>query len=264
MVEEKRITGIIPAAGGASRISPIPCSKEILPVGVEDHRSGKSPEIKVATAGLLESCAAAGADQVYMIIRKGKWDIPQYLGMGTEPGCPLAYLVTEPTPGTYHTIDLAYPFAKDSMVLLGFPDILFKPKSAFVSLLERQQQTGAEVVLGLFRATNPHGADLVAADEQGRVQDIVIKPDHPELTDAWAIAVWTPAFTRYLHEIAADTGVIKRLKSEKRREIFIGDIFKHALDSGLTIDSITFTDGEYIDIGTLSGLRRALRGEIGM
>ncbi len=184
--KRRDIVGIIPAAGSASRISPIPCSKEIYPIGVQQV-GGKS-QIKVVTSDLIESFVLAGADQVYMIIRKGKWDIPQYLGLG-KPMNSLAYIVTDPTEGTHHTVDLAYPFVKDKIVLLGFPDILFKPNNAYELLIDKQKQTNAEVVLGLFKTANPSKADMVDIDDQGRLRNIVIKPDQTILTDTWAIAV---------------------------------------------------------------------------
>jgi glucose-1-phosphate thymidylyltransferase len=255
--QSSNIVGIVPAAGNASRISPIPCSKEILPVGFQSDEEGT--KTKVAASHLLESFYEGGADQIYMIIQKGKWDIPQYFGTGTQPENSLAYIVTEPTPGTHYTIDLAYKFVKDSIVLLGFPDILFKPKNAFVSLLEKQKETSADVVLGLFKATNPKGADMVDIDDRGRLKNIVIKPLETELENTWTTAVWTPAFSEYLHDFVSRTARDISLKSfQEQREIFIGDVILDALEYGLKIETVLFPDGNYIDIGTIPDLKRAL------
>ncbi|MDR8390230.1 sugar phosphate nucleotidyltransferase [Aliifodinibius sp. S!AR15-10] len=260
--KSSKIVGIIPAAGNASRISPLPCSKEIFPVGFRTNVSQETPRIKVAASYLLESFCEAGADQIYMIIQKGKWDIPQYFGMGTDPEYSLAYLVTESTKGTHYTIDLAHRFVKDKMILLGFPDILFKPNNAFVSLLEKQEQTGADVVLGLFKTENPHKADMVDIDEQGRVRKIVIKPRRTKLEFTWTIAVWTPDFSNYLHNFVTERGIDKGSKSIPQREIFIGDVILHALEHGLDVETVLFPDGEYIDIGTLPDLKKALSREL--
>lgn len=253
---QSKLIGVIPAAGHASRISPIPCSKEIFPIGFHEGEGGT--EIKVAASTLLESFHNAGVDQVYMIIRKGKWDIPEYLGTGILPECSLAYLVTDPTKGTHYTIDLAYKFVKDHIVMLGFPDILFEPQNAFAQLLDKQQQTGADVVLGLFKATNPHGADMLEVDAGGRLSDIVIKPKETELEYTWIIAVWTPAFSEYLHEFIWETENGSSSRSDKNREVFIGDVIRHALEDGLDIETVLFPDGKYTDIGTVPDLKRAL------
>lgn len=247
------IVGIIPAAGSASRISPIPCSKEIYPIGIQ--KVGGQSQIKVATSDLIEGFTLAGADQVYMIIRKGKWDIPQYLGLG-DPANSLAYIVTDPTGGTHHTIDLAYSFVKNKFVLLGFPDILFKPGNAYELLIDKQEQTDAAVVLGLFKTDNHRKADMVDVDEQGRLRDIVIKPDQTTLTDTWAIAVWTSVFTEFLHEFVGNHLNDQSLSA--KREIFIGDVILFAHKEGMIVETVSFTDGKFIDIGTLPDLERVL------
>ncbi|SMO41817.1 nucleotidyltransferase family protein [Fodinibius sediminis] len=259
--EEIKMVGLIPAAGNASRISPVPCSKEIFPIGFEE--GGQSPTIKAAASHLLESFSEAGINQVYMVTRKGKWDIPQYLGVGTTPDYTLAYIFTEPTAGTHQTIDLAYRFVRNQMVLLGFPDILFKPKNAFPALLEKQKKTGADVVLGLFEAANPQKADMVDIDEQGRVKEIVIKPEQTNLTYTWIIAVWTPSFSEYLHHFvsAQKTQEGLMLQGEGSREIFIGDVIHQALRDGLKVDTVLFPDGYFLDIGTIPDLKRVWNDE---
>lgn len=252
------IVGIIPAAGSASRISPIPCSKEIFPVGFEG--SGEQ-QIKVATSYLLESFSEAGTDQIYMIIRKGKWDILQFLGTGLQRDYTLSYIVADPTPGTHYTIDLAYRFVRDKVVLLGFPDILFKPRNAFVQLLEKQKQTAAEVVLGLFKATNHRNADMVDFDDQGRIRNIVIKPDQTSLIYTWTIAVWTPVFSKYLHKMVTDIDNGKSPITGQNEELFIGDVIQAAIRQGMNVQSVLFPDGKFLDIGTVPDLKSVLHNK---
>lgn len=251
------IVGLIPAAGKGTRISPIPCSKEIFPVGFQENSGEFS--IQVAASYLLKSLSEAGADQVYMITRKGKWDIPQYLGVGPHPDYTLAYIITEPTRGTHYTLDLAYRFIKDCIVLLGFPDILLKPQNTFGELLAKQEQTNADVVLGLFKAINPLQADMVDIDNKGKLRKIVIKPDQTDLTYTWTIAVWTPVFSDYLHEYVKEDS--RRPKPGKGREVFIGDVIQCALEDGLKVETALFPHGKYIDIGTLPDLKNVLNNE---
>jgi glucose-1-phosphate thymidylyltransferase len=238
------LVGIVPAAGRATRISPLPCSKEILPVGVRHvERGGRVVEQpKVACHYLLERMHAAGAAHAYIVLGDGKWDIPAYFGDGAMLDMELAYLTIRSSPSTPDTVDRAFSFVNDRIVLFGFPDLLFTPENAFVRLLERQADTGAAVVLGLFRARAPETLDMVGTDAAGQVVEILIKPARTRLTDAWIIAVWTPEFTRFLHEYLPTA-------PPSDRERFLGDVFQAALDAGLQLNSVNFPAGAYRDIG---------------
>ena len=256
MMKDKKpaLVGVIPAAGHASRISPLPCSKEILPVGFHENSSGETT-VKVSVHDLLESFELVKAEQIFMIIRKGKWDIPQYLGERSHPDSTIAYIATGPTCGTHYTIDLAYHFIKNKIVLLGFPDILFEPKDAFVQLLAKQAKTDADVVLGLFKADSPQKADMVDFKSGGKVTDIVIKSKQTTLTYCWALACWTPRFTEYLHQYIAKK---KDQKEDNQSEIFVGDVIRQAMCEGFNVNSVAFNDGSFVDIGTIAGLKKAI------
>ena len=244
--------GVIPAAGFASRISPLPCSKEIYPVGFQNEEGPRA-----ACHALLESMAAADADKAYVILRSGKWDIPAYLGSGAFVGLNLAYIVTDQTAGTPFTVDRAFLFVDNAIVLFGFPDIIFEPKDAFVRLLKRQQDSGAGIVVGLYRAKCPDKMDMVELDSAGRLREIVIKPCSTQLEYTWIIAVWTSAFTRFMHEYLSAAPVVKR---EAREEIYVGDVFRAWIREGFTVETVTFSDGNYVDIGTPEDLISAVRG----
>src|SRR6266545_7247263 len=90
---QREVIGLIPAGGRATRIAPLPCSKELYPVGfgVREGESEKRP--KVACQYLLEKMQHAGITKAYIILKNGKWDIPAYLQDGSDLGMYLAYLV---------------------------------------------------------------------------------------------------------------------------------------------------------------------------
>lgn len=249
--------GIVPAAGAASRISPLPCSKEIYPMGFRCE-PGHRVRPKVACHALLESMAVAGADRVYVVLRSGKWDIPAYLGNGSIYGLPLAYLVTDPTAGVPFTVDCAFPFVGEHDVLFGFPDIIFTPSNAFVQLLERQQASGAGVVLGLYRAHRSHKMDMVEIDSAGRVRDILIKPRETTLKYAWVIAVWTGVFTRYLHAYLSEASVLDRTRNQ---ELHLGEVIHGYITAGFSVETLIFDKDHYVDIGTPEDLIGAVKAE---
>jgi glucose-1-phosphate thymidylyltransferase len=206
----------------------------------------------------------AGISKAYIVLRQGKWDIPAYLGDGAILDLHLAYLMMRLPFGVPYTIDQAYPFVQDALVLFGFPDILFRPDDAFVQLLARQAGTGADVVLGIFPTGQPQTCDMVDLDEDGRVRRIVIKPRQTHLRYAWIIAVWTPAFTQFLHDYLValqETNHQDEMERDMppRRELFVGDVIQAAIEEGLHVEKVLFPHGRFLDIGLPDDLVRAVR-----
>jgi glucose-1-phosphate thymidylyltransferase len=245
--------GVIPAAGYATRIGSLPCSKEIYPIGCWKDSNG---EIRHDTAcrTLLESMCMADVDRVYVVVRKGKWDIPAYLGSGAGLGLHLAYLVTDRTPGAPFTVDQAFPFVKDATVLFGFPDIVFRPRDAFLQLLRRQQSSKGDIVLGLFTAHNSHKMDMVSVDDRGRVTELMIKPLSTALIHTWIIAVWTSVFTRFIHDYLSRCSMPS---GGGKEELFLGDVIRAWMQEGFPVETVIFEGGKYFDIGTPDDLNRA-------
>jgi glucose-1-phosphate thymidylyltransferase len=252
----KEIIGLLPAGGYAARIAPIPCSKEIFPIGFHPPLSPIGSRPKAAAHYLIDKMRSAGAQKAYFILRDGKWDIPAYFGDGAFAGLPLGYLMMSLPYGVPFTLDQAYPFVGEATILLGFPDILFQPGDAFERLLKRQTATDADLVLGLFLAHQPHKMDMVDIDPSGRIRQITIKPAQTTLSYTWIIAVWSGRFNRYLHEFV---GIRKEdfAKEPRPTELYLGEVFQAAIRQGLHIDHVVFQDGSYIDIGTPDDLSAA-------
>ena len=62
---------LLPAAGEATRIDPLPCSKELYPIGFRSVADGQSTRPKVAAHYLLEKMRLAGIAKIYVILRPG-------------------------------------------------------------------------------------------------------------------------------------------------------------------------------------------------
>lgn len=246
--------GIVPAAGWGRRLGRLPCSKEILPVAQARAAMPSAAPVGVIVH-LLDRMRLAGAQRSYVVIRDGKFDIPAYLGDGSDWGMPLAYVMMGRPHGTPYSLDQAYPFVKDARVLLGFPDVLFEPYDAFARILERRVLTGADVVLGLFPTTEPHKMDMVKVDSDSRVRSVVVKPPHSELKYAWIIATWGPAFTEFLHE---HVGSQPEPASGTFGNMYVGDVVQAAMEAGFHVDSVAFRGGTCLDLGTPEDLVRAM------
>ena len=201
----KEVIGLIPAAGQATRIAPLPFSKELFPIGFNTPIDDDRARPTVISEYLLQSLQAANVNKVFIVLRDGKWDIPAYFGDGARLNMNLGYLMMGVPFGTPYTLDQAFPFVQNARIALGFPDILFSPRNAYTRLIERQNRSRAEVILGLFPSNRPQKMDMVDTDSQGRVREIVIKPKQTDLRYTWVIAVWTPVFTRFMHDYLANS-----------------------------------------------------------
>jgi glucose-1-phosphate thymidylyltransferase len=248
-----KIVGLIPAAGRAERLGPLPCSKELLPIGFRETPRGPAP--KVAGHYLLERLRAAGVRRVFMVLHESKQDVPRYFGTGEIADVALAYLSIPGSRSVPETLDRAFPFVESSIVALGFPDVLFEPVDAYASLIERQAATGADLVLGLFPTERHRTTDMVELGADGRVVRVEVRPETTALRCNWLIAVWSPVFTRFLHEavrsvLAAPAG---------DGEFQIGAVVRSAVETGLRVEGVEFPQGSYRDVGTPAELAAAIR-----
>ena len=261
------IVGLIPAAGRAKRLQPFPCSKELFPVGFTNDPQTGMPRPKVAAHYLLEKFKAAGISKTFIIIREGKWDIPNYFQDGHGVGLTLAYQVIPGSAGPPDTLDRAYPFIAQNRIAFGFPDILFGPSDAYVRLIEHQERTEVDVVLGLHRIEDTRIWDMVDSDTDGRVREIVMKPASTTLTFGWCFAVWMPAFSEFLHqflraeETKRNMSVLASTSNDPGGDLAVGVVFQAALKAGLTIQTVKFPQDSYLDIGTPENLAKAVRRE---
>ncbi len=259
---------MVPAAGRATRISPLPCSKEIFPIGLRESPNGSGVQRpKVVSHYLLDKMRLAGIRKAYVVLREGKWDIPAYYRDGMALlDMHLAYLLAWLPYGPPFTVDQAYPFVRESIVAFGFPDIVFEPQDAFVQVLEKQVSTRADVVLGVWPVQPAHMADdRLEIDPDGRVRQIAVKSFTTDLPLTWSIAVWTPAFTEFMHaQLSATLDAGKGLPDGTpsiSREMIMGHVMAGAVEKGLHVNSVQFLGAGYIDIGTPEALARIYAAE---
>lgn len=255
------VIGLIPAGGQATRIAPLPCSKELFPIGFRPGEEGRGSRPKVVSHYLLEKMRFAGISKAYVVLRPGKWDIPSYFGDGSMLNMHLAYLMLGAPFGVPFTLDQAYPFVREVRVALGFPDILFSPNDAFVKLLARQSETQPDIVLGLCPTSHPAKDDAVEFDKTGIVQDWIWRPVDDKFRYSWAIAVWTPTFTEFLHDYVNQN----KVAALEAPELTAGHAIKASIKAGLRVEAVVLSEEPYLDIGTPEDLAKAVqRGVSGL
>ena len=131
--------------------------------------------------------------------------------------------------------------------------MVFGPEDIFTPLIQYHQSSSADVVLGLFPADRPEKVDMVKLDNDGHVTQIIIKPRHTDLQDTWGVAVWTPAFTQFMHRFLA----LHQKTAAGENELFVGDIVRAAMEGGLRVHGIRVSEQPFLDIGTRDDLSRA-------
>lgn len=257
--DEREVIGLLPAGGQATRISPLPGSKELYPIGFRYSEDG-SVRPKVVCHYLLEKMRQAGIRKAYFVLRSGKWDIPAYFGDGLLLDMNLGYLIMRLPFGVPYTLDQAYPFVKHAVIALGFPDILFQPEDAFKRLLTHLYSSKAEVVVGVWPLEHSEKGGMVDFDAEGRVHHIVEKPTQTNARYSWCTAVWTPVFTEFMHQyLTAITADPVHKNLVQQTEIPMGNLIQAAIDSGLRVEAEVFEDIPYLDIGTPEDLVQAVR-----
>jgi len=242
-------------------LAPLPCSKELIPVGFGTIAGLTELRPKVVSHYLLECLRRAGIRKAYIVIRQGKWDIPAYWGDGKMLEMDFAYLVIDVSSGPPDIIDRAYPSVREKIVAFGFPDILFRPKDVFVKLLGRLDRSDSDVVLGLFPAHDTKAMDMVDIDNNDRVRGIQLKPRTTRLKYAWLSAVWTPIFSEFLHEFLQTMSTRAEIRGNRRidpqGDIPVGAVLKSAVRAKLKVEGVVFRKGIYVDIGTPKTLSAA-------
>lgn len=260
---QKEIVGLIPAGGHATRLSPLPCSKELFPMGWQEDKMG-TMKPKVVSHFLLDKYNVAGIRKTYFILRKGKWDIPQYYGDGAMVDMDLAYLIMNLPHGHPFTLDQAFPFTKHNLVAFGYPDVLFGPEDAFSHLTRKQRETNASVVLGIFPIRpDQRWRDILAFGKGGKIQTIALK--EPTAADArwgWAIALWTPEFSLFMHEFLLEEVKQNRFTAPDGNEYTMNHVLQAALEKGLSMEPVVFDSGFVLDVGTPEDLLAAQREQL--
>jgi glucose-1-phosphate thymidylyltransferase len=251
---KENIVGVIPAAGEATRLWPLPGSKELFPIGFAEKSINGEPRRhpKVVSQYLVDNMIQAGVEKIYLILSQGKLDIMRYYGDGRRFDAPIAYLMVEQMWGMPYSINQAYPWIKDATVVFGMPDTIFTPQDALFQVLNEHNRLKADLTLGLYRTVQPWRFGMVEFDDADRVIGFIDKPKQTNLTYMWGHACWGPGFTELMN------AQLRSVYEGGKAEIVLSSFFQDALEKKLKISFIRFDDGEYMDIGTPNELEMAI------
>ena len=233
--------GIIPAAGNGTRIQPLAFSKELLPVG--SRLDGDTERPRAVSEYLVERMLRAGADRICFVISPWKSDILQYYGARIE-GAAIAYVVQPEPRGLCDAIFRALPLIRpDEPVLVGLPDTIWLPEDGLAAL------PADKLAFLTFPVARPELFDAVAADRDGRVQEIQVKTPGASTRWVWGAFRLPGSVLHALHRLWA---------ARDRRDEYIGTLVNAYLAEGG--EAVAVGAGtDYVDVGTLGGYRQAMR-----
>jgi NDP-sugar pyrophosphorylase family protein len=177
----RRIVGVIPAAGYATRLQPLVGSKEVIPVAgrpLMDY--------------LVERMVRAGCDDIRVVTRPEKADV-----LAHAERRKLTLVTAHPRSVSESLLAGLDGTQPGDLVLFGFPDTIWHPLDGFVRLLAALE--GFEVALGVFRGCEPQRSDVVEFESSGLVSSVVVKPTEPRSDWIWGMAV---ARRRSLHALS--------------------------------------------------------------
>lgn len=237
--------GLLPAAGRGSRLGSIPSSKEIMPLGfhpVDEEAPSRWKPFTTMEAH-LRAFALAGIRRVIVVLGPNKYDIMDYLGSGERYGLQLSYMFQETLRGMPFALDLAQAWTDSATTMFSMPDTLIEPVEAFGRLARHHGDAGADVTLGLFRTDNPAKFGMVDIGPDGRIVRFVDKPKRTHLDLMWGLAVWSPRFTRFMHDYLARI-------PEESAETVLSDVFQAAVNAGLHVEPLHLEEALYSDVGT--------------
>ena len=233
--------GIIPAAGAGSRIQPLACSKELLPVG--SRLDGQAERPRAVSEYLADRMLQAGATRICFVISPDKSDILEYYGanIGTAD---VAYVVQPAPLGLCDALFRARPFiAPDELFVAGLPDTIWLPENGYELLPDDK------LSFLLFPVDRPELFDAVITDSQQRVLEIQVKQQDARTNWIWG-AFKGPGWV--LHELHA------LWEQRDRRDEYLGTLVNAYLEQGG--EAVGIQGGQsYVDVGTLGGYRSAIQ-----
>jgi len=231
--------GIIPAAGAARRLQPLPFSKELLPVATRTSEGGERP--RAVSEMLIERLLIAGATRLCFVVAPRKLDIISYYGAAIDD-VPICYAIQPEPTGLCDAVFRGLPFASpDELVTVGLPDTVWFPTDALLALPRDVFS------LLLFPVEKPELFDAVVTDELGGVREVQVKSPSASSNWIWGAFQGPCATFRELRALW-----LQRC----RRDEYIGSLLNEYIARGGRVQGVR-AGGTYVDVGTVTGYRRA-------
>ena len=231
--------GVLLSGGTGSRLRPITHTgpKQLVPVA-------NKPVLEYA----VEDLKAAGITEIGVILgHKGRDEIQELLGDGSQYGVDITYIVQGNPLGLAHAAGCARDFVGDDDFVMYLGDNILK--SGVTDLVESFEAGDYGAGIALQEVENPQSFGIADVDDAGNITELIEKPDQPPTNLALiGMYVFSPAVF----------DAIDDLETSWRGELEITDAIQSLLEDGHDIDSHVVT-GWWKDTGKPEDILEANR-----
>lgn len=230
--------GLIPAAGGGTRLGPFTNAipKELLPIGD-----------KAVIEHVVEAMRLAGITDIVIVVSPHKHGLSDYLGSGRRFGVNLTYVVQDERKGLADAV-LSGEHAIDGSFVVVLGDNFFRPKEFLKELISYHLNERADATLGVAEVgdVTRHG---IIKPEGDRIAEIIEKPSIEEAPSTLG-SIGAYVFERFIFD------AIRETKPGYNGELQLTDSVKVAIGLGRRV-LYKKIDGIHIDVGTPADLMMA-------
>ena len=234
--------GLILSGGAGTRLRPIThtSAKQLVPVA-------NKPILFYG----IEDMVAAGITDIGIITGETGPEVAEAVGDGSRFGAKVTYIPQDEPLGLAHCVLIARDFLGDEDFVMYLGDNMLQQGLVdFVAAFEQDKADAAAPTLHgevsppaaqilLCPVPDPHRFGVAAVDEQGRVGQLVEKPEDPP-SDLALVGVYL--FTPAIHEAVA------AIQPSPRGELEITDAIQWLIDQGHRVRHDTLT-GWWLDTG---------------
>ena len=230
--------GLIPAAGGGTRLGPFTNAipKELLPVGD-----------KAVIEHVVEAMRIAEIIDIVIVVSPRKHGLSDYLGSGRRFGVNLTYVVQDERKGLADAV-LSGEHAIDGSFVVVLGDNFFRPKEFLRELISYHLNERADATIGVAEVGDVTRHGIIKPDGD-RIADIIEKPSIEEAPSTLG-AIGAYVFESFIFD------AIKETKPGYNGELQLTDSVKVAIDQGRRV-LYKKIDGIHIDVGTPADLMLA-------
>lgn len=232
------LKAVVLCAGEGTRLRPLTFSKpkHLLPV------AGKP-----ILGHVLDTLAAAGLDEVALVVGHRPEAVQRYVGDGSQWGLTATYVTQGQPLGLAHAIGQTREFVGDDPFIVYLGDNLLE--GGIVDFVAEFIAGSAQASLLLKEVENPQQYGVAVLDDHQHVVRLVEKPADPPSNLA-IIGVY--AFTSAIFD------AISHIAPSARGELEITDAIQYLVEQGATVTARVIT-GFWEDAGEPKALLRANR-----
>ncbi|MFC4015303.1 glucose-1-phosphate thymidylyltransferase [Nonomuraea purpurea] len=224
---------LVLAGGSGTRLRPIThtLAKQLVPVA-------NKPVLFYG----LEAIAAAGIEEVGVVVGATHASITEAVGDGSAFGLRITYLPQSSPLGLAHGVLIAREYLGDDDFVMYLGDNFIV--GGITGLVDGFRRDRPDAHIMLTRVSDPRQFGVAELDARGRVVDLVEKPQEPK-SDLALVGVYL--FSAAVHDAVA------RLTPSRRGELEITDAIRSMLRSGLKVRS-SLVSGYWKDTGSVADM----------